>query len=501
LHGDDGTTRRFSQAKEENSRLTHLLLRLIAMAGACLWLPSGEQIARATTISANVDSTRVVRLGDKGYRYVEGSLNGTIARGGGSSGSYSAGFVLYYPTESNQVNGVGVVDYPNSVYYHVIQPLYGAPRGVPSVQREQFTLQFTLATTEDYLFQEGYTYMSIQWNKVVTDLFGATVPNDGAAHNRLCFGTIERASDAWEIMRDAGRFLKNPALTGLPARANQPIAVGTVIGTGYSQTGALANEFMVRGENKVGGGPRPFDAFLVQFMGAVCWQRTDIGPFYGGGVACQRVPTSADRGGAVGMTIASESDMLVRRGFFSRGIDEPGWVQYELAGFPHLTKPIFDVSGEFSAVNQTSVDARPFYRAAFRNIKRWLEGTPPPAGRYINGALSGDAFVITRDADGNATGGVRAPHMPSIDAHCKLSGAPLGSYNGVDNTDPANVFRLLAGVFTPFTRSQLDARYPASGPNDITHRVKRAARQLFEDDLILGHDLDAYKDDPHGPTH
>ena len=61
---------------------------------------------------------------------------------------------------------------------------------------------------------------------------------DGLAHNRLCFGTIERGSDAWEIMRDAGRFLKNPMLTGLPAGANQPMAVGAVIGTGYSQTGA-----------------------------------------------------------------------------------------------------------------------------------------------------------------------------------------------------------------------------------------------------------------------
>ena len=101
----------------------------------------------------------------------------------------------------------------------------------PSVQREEFTFQFTLATTEDYLFQEGYTYMSIQWNKVVTDLFGAKVPNDGLAHNRLCFGTIERGSDAWEIMCDAGRFLKNPTLTGLPAGANQPMAVGAVIGT------------------------------------------------------------------------------------------------------------------------------------------------------------------------------------------------------------------------------------------------------------------------------
>lgn len=480
--------------------MTYIVIRLVAVAGACLWLALGEQIAHATATSANVDSARLVQLGGTRYRYVEGSLNGTIARDDGSTGSYSVGFVLYYPTESDQMNGTGVVDYPNSVYYHVIHPLYGAPAGIPSVQREEFTFQFTLATTEDYLFQEGYTYMSIQWNKVVTDLFGAKVPNDGLAHNRLCFGTIERGSDAWEIMRDAARFLKNPTLTGLPAGANQPMAVGAVIGTGYSQTGALANEFMIRGENNKGGRPRPFDAFLVQFMGAVCWQRTDSGPFYGGGVACPRVPTNADRGGAVGMTIVSESDMLVRRGFFSRGIAEAGWVQYELAGFPHLTKPIFDVSGEFLAVNQTPVDVRPFCRAAFRNIKRWLEGTPPPAGRYIDGALRGTTFVITRDEEGNATGGVRAPHMPSIDAHGNVAGVPLGSYNGVDNTDPANVFRLLAGVFTPFTQSQLDARYPASGPNDIKHRVERAARQLFEDDLILRQDLDGYKDHPHGPT-
>ena len=84
---------------------------------------------------------------------------------------------------------------------------------------------------------------------------------------------------------------------------------------------------MVRGENNNGGGPRPFDAFLVQFQGSVCWQRNDRGPFYGGGVTCPRVATNADRGGAVGMTIASESDMLVRRGFFSRGIAEAGWVR------------------------------------------------------------------------------------------------------------------------------------------------------------------------------
>ena len=73
-----------------------------------------------------------------------------IARDDGSIGSYSVGFVLYYPTESDQVNGAGVVDYPNSVYYHVIHPLYGAPGGVPSVQREEFTFPLAaLPRTED----------------------------------------------------------------------------------------------------------------------------------------------------------------------------------------------------------------------------------------------------------------------------------------------------------------------------------------------------------------
>ena len=163
--------------------MTYIVLRLVAVAGACLWLASGEQIAHATATSANVDSTRLVRLGGTRYRYVEGSLNGTIAHDDGSTGSYSVGFVLYYPTESDQVNGAGVVDYPNSVYYHVIHPLYGAPGGIPSVHREEFTFQFTLATTEDYLFKEGYTYMSIQWNKVVTDLFGAKAPNPNKSQN------------------------------------------------------------------------------------------------------------------------------------------------------------------------------------------------------------------------------------------------------------------------------------------------------------------------------
>ena len=41
--------------------MTYIVIRLVAVAGACLWLASGEQIAHATATSANVDSARLVR--------------------------------------------------------------------------------------------------------------------------------------------------------------------------------------------------------------------------------------------------------------------------------------------------------------------------------------------------------------------------------------------------------------------------------------------------------
>jgi hypothetical protein len=94
-------------------------------------------------------------FGGTRYRYVEGSLNGMIARDDGSIGSYSVGFVLYYPTESDQVNGAGVVDYPNSstttssIRSMVLQ---GAS---PRFRERSSPFSSVLATTEDYLFQEG----------------------------------------------------------------------------------------------------------------------------------------------------------------------------------------------------------------------------------------------------------------------------------------------------------------------------------------------------------
>jgi hypothetical protein len=50
--------------------------------------------------------------------------------------------------------------------------------------------------------------------------------------------------------------------------------------------------------------------------------------------------------------------------------------------------------------------------------------------------LGGFPYVpVARDADGNAIGGIRLPHMPSR-RHGRPAGAPLGSYTGLDLNTP-----------------------------------------------------------------
>ena len=103
---------------------------------------------------------------------------------------------------------------------------------------ESGTFQFTLLATGNHLFEEGNTYVSIQWNKAVTEIFGPTVPDDGQAHNHLLYGSIDRSADAWEILLDAARLLKDPS--AYPGR-DRPARVATVLSSGYSRAPPLSS--------------------------------------------------------------------------------------------------------------------------------------------------------------------------------------------------------------------------------------------------------------------
>lgn len=97
--------------------------------------------------------------------------------------------------------------------------------------------------------------------------------------------------------------------------------------------------------------------------------------------------------------------------------------------------------------------------AAFAQLDRWVRFGVPP--RHANRIAMADGS-ITRDADGNAEGGIRTPEQQ----------VPTGVHNGNGNTGPAFPCALY-GTTTPFSAAELTSRYPTH--KDYVARVAEAA--------------------------
>lgn len=340
-----------------------------------------------------------------------------------------------------------------------------------------------------HLFEEGYTYLSIQWNRFVTEKFGPTPPQDADERSRLAYGTIERGGDAWEILLDAARLLKNPSK--YPGK-NRPARVDTVLSSGYSQGGALQLEMLSTNLDP----QRVYDGHFIQMIGLVCWKRDDSLPHYGFLGACDRPLPTHGRHAPV-MMLVSESDMIAyemlglgKSAFFARNKSNPNWRQYEMAGVAHIPEPILPLG----LPNQNSADARPLFRAAFDNLARWARGgkhgrhgNKPPASKYVEGHIDANgAFVPTKDADSHFAGGVRLPHVESH-VQGRVAGAPLGNHGPLGAS--SNPFIFLAGTFERFEEAGLLARYPTR--HAYVKRVKRAAEELDEKGYITRKDRKA----------
>jgi Alpha/beta hydrolase domain len=408
------------------------------------------------------------------YTYAEITIDGSVMRSDGTAGQYSVPAVIIFP-RSGHGNGVGVVDWLGTSFYHFFPATTDAN-----------TIQFTRLATENYLFEQRYTYLSIQWDKAVTEIFGPAPPaNDGANH--LAYGSIERGADAWEILLDAARLLKDPG--AYPGRF-RPARVATVLSSGYSQGAALQLEMLAERLDP----RRVYDGHLIQMIGLVCWKRDDTPPFFGSLGACAPLPTSGHH--APVMVLTSESDMLAfhstvlgvgKSGYFTRNAHNPNWRQYELAGVSHIPAPVFPLGLPI----QNSADPRPAFRAAFANLKRWTHGdctSRPPASRHFKGHVDAtDAFVPTLDADGHFSGGLRLPHVDS-EISGRTAGAALGQHRPL-NTAASDVFALLGGTFARFRPEEILARYPVQ--HSYVKRVRRAADHLAARDYIIDQDREA----------
>ena len=433
--------------------------------------------AEARVDSVTVNTSRDYENFD-GYTYAEITIGGSVARADGSAGRYSVPAVVIYP-DHRHGNGVGVVDWLNSAFYHFFPPT-----------TELGTFQFTLLATGNYLFEQGYTYVSIQWNKAVTEIFGPRAPDDGQPHNHLLYGSIDRSADAWEILLDAARLLKDPRR--FPA-GDRPARVATVLSSGYSQGAAAQLEVLTEGLDPT----RVYDGHLIQMIGLACFKREDVAPNYGFFGDCGPLPTSGNHAPVI--LLASESDMVSwnatvlgfgKSAFFARNPGDPSWRQYEMAGISHLPQPILSLG----VANQNTADARPIFRAALENLTVWTHGPhckEPPAARYFQGSVDAtDAFIPTTDADGHFAGGLRLPHVESL-VQGRVAGAPLGQYTPLNplGLDPFNAFVLLGGTFTRFGDDELLDRYPSR--RQYVRRVRRAADDLAARGYLIRRDREA----------
>ena len=289
---------------------------------------------------------------------------------------------------------------------------------------------------------------------------GRQSPNDGQPHNHLVYGSIDRSADAWEILLDAARLLKDPS--AYPG-SDGPARVATVLSSGYSQGGGAQLELLAEGLDPA----RVYDGHLDPDDRAHVLEARRRRPALRLLGTCSPLPTSGNHAPVI--VLASETDMLAfhpavlgfgKSAFFTRNPANPNWRQYEMAGISHLPEPILSLG----LPNQNTADARPIFRAAFDNLTRWTHGKhreKPPASRYFKGSVDAtDAFIPTTDADGHFAGGVRLPHVEST-VHGRVAGAPLGRYAPLNpaGLDPFHPFVFLGGTFTRFSDDELLSRY------------------------------------------
>ena len=365
-----------------------------------LALVAGMAIAQVTSVVIDY-SKPFEKL--SGYTYVEATMHGTIERDDGSVGEYSVPLVLIYPEDGG--NGVGVVDIPNTVF-HSATGFIPDPDG---------TLQITRQTTDGFLFEQGYTYASVQWDKDVTELF-ADDP-EAAEQNHLASGSIEQTTDAWHIIRDAAGFLRDPS--ALEAVYNpQPVGVDTVLSSAYSQSGNLLQAFVLQGENEVNG-DFAYDGHVIGGGGFGCLAAINDEPAEGDEVTPRwtGVPCDADAvppaDGSKVIAIITEATA----GFSGvpRFAEEPtNWRQYELAGIAHTNPAITPDGPTILSENRNPVVHVPVFRAAFHNLTQWAsEGTPAPPSKLLEGEIDPETggFVPDFDEHGHALGGLRLPHM------------------------------------------------------------------------------------------
>jgi hypothetical protein len=165
----------------------------------------------------------------------------------------------------------------------------------------------------------------------------------------------------------------------------------------------------------------------------------------------------------------------------SIGPSDIGDGQGAVANFAAMQNPT-DVPGTSGKCAQpiNTGGAHWLLNSAIHWLNEWVtNGTPPPIGQPLTIATT-SPFAYVLDANGNAAGGVRTPHVD----------APIAVLAGIGNraapgfeADPISAFCRLFGSTVPFTPEQLTALYKNKG--QFVSAWGQATKNLVKDGFIL----------------
>ena len=428
---------------------------------SAIFFPGAMHTSRADITGLVVDSTKDIGpFRGKPYREIEAHLNGTAP-----GGAYSVPVTLAFPKQASDHNRFAIVDIDNTVTIGNDKFVLGG-RAVPGARNR---------LGEDFLFGAGHAHVSVIWDKKAVE----------ALHN----GIIGAGADGFTIIADAARLARNPSKY-LPAGMGSAPSSDKIIAYGYSQTGGLLREWYLEHHNKQGDA-LVFDGAVVAEAGGGCYNIEKLGY-----KDCSRTGGLSDGGKVI--AISTETD--AQWGADAERGDNPDYRTIEIAGVSHIPAARVDFRDHGHPM-QNPADYRPPFRAALVNLEEWINGKEPPPSVAIEladkqldlGGCCGMIREAVRDADGNALGGMRLPHMTTVLADGRKAGAPLGQYTGfAPGFAKDNVYFTIGGEFKPFSPEKVKALYPTHAA--YLDLVRTSAKDLEAKRYILAEDAKAYID-------
>lgn len=373
-----------------------------------------------------------------------------------SSAPYKTRLIVRRPADASRFNGTVIVEWLNVT--------------------AGFDLDADFAYGSVELLRGGYAWVGV--SAQVAGVNGGMPPGFGLkTWDPDRYGTLVHPGDsyAYDIFTQAGLALRSTTGTAPlgPLRARRLVA------DGESQSAGRLVTYV----NALQRSARVFDGILIHSRSSRSAPLSQA-PLADVPAAAP-VLIRADLDTPV-LVVQSETD--VPGSVDARQPDSATFRQWEIAGAAHVDRHMSDLSNPITRRDLPTFPGFPcdkpyndgphhwVFHAALRALDRWMaSGTPPASARPIETG-PGTPASVTRDAHGNALGGIRTAQVD----------VPVATLSGTGNT-PVGLCALF-GTTTPFDRETLRTLYP----NDSYRaRVERATGDAVRAGFILAADADA----------